>query len=116
MDLVPVAEPQSESELAVMLSLLEAGNIPAFVQNGGFGGLLPGPQIAAYNARRIVVPAGCAAEARAALADLSQPGAEFRPPQTTSWRDKLRMFLEFLFFGWFIPAHRTRKIPKRGPP
>ena len=112
MSLVSVAEPQSESELSVMLSLLEANNIPAFVQNGGFGGLLPGPQINIYNARRLMVPGECANEAREILSVLAEPAEEPLLPSKTSGLDKLRMFLEFFFLGWFIPGHRQRKSSK----
>ena len=115
MDLVAVAEPQSESELAVMLSLLEADNLPAFVHGGGIGGLLPGPQIGSYNTRRIMVPGSCEEKARAALAVLSKPDSE-SALQTTSWRDRLRMFLECFFLGWFIPAGSVRRDAKRGEP
>ena len=111
MSLVAVAEPQTESELSVMLSLLEANNIPSYVQNGGFGGLLPGPQINIYNARRVMVPSECANEARDILSVLAQPAEEPLLPTKTSVRDKLRMFLEFFFLGWFIPGHRRRKSP-----
>jgi hypothetical protein len=115
MDLVPIAEPQSESELAVMLSLLEADNIPAFVQGGGIGGLLPGPQIGSYNTRRIVVPGSCEEQARAALVVLLRPNDEPAPP-TTSWRDKLRMFLEAFLLGWFVPGGRSGKDASRDAP
>jgi hypothetical protein len=110
MSLVSVAEPQSESELSVMLCLLEASAIPAFVFGGGFGGLLPGPQINSYNTRRIMVPAECAAEARSALAVLAEPSDEPLAPNKPSLANKLRMFLELVFLGWFIPGHRSGKV------
>jgi len=109
MGFVSVAEPQTESELSVMLSLLEANEIPAYVQNGGFGGLLPGPQIDIYNVRRIMVPSERASVARDVLSVLAKPAEEPLLPAKTSLRDKLRMFLEFFFLGWFIPGHRRRK-------
>jgi hypothetical protein len=109
MSLVAIAEPQSESELSVMLSLLEVNSIPAFVQNHGLGGLIPGPQIASYNARRIMVPSEYAEQARDALAVLAVLGDEPLVPAEYSAADRLRMFLEFLFLGWFIPGHRQRK-------
>ena len=99
MGFVSVAEPQTESELSVMLSLLEANNIPAYVQNGGFGGLLPGPQIDIYNARRLMVPSECANQALDILSVLTKPAEESLLPAKTSLRDKFRMFLEFFFLG-----------------
>ena len=95
-----------------MLSLLEANDIPAYVQNGGFGGLLPGPQIDIYNVRRVMVPDECANDARDILAVLAKPAEEPLLPAKTSLGDKLRMFLEFFFLGWFIPGH-TRRDPAR---
>ena len=104
MSLVAVAEPQTESELAVMLCVLEAEGIPAFVHNGGFGSLHPGPQIALYNARRVMVPIACQADAAAALLVLEPPMRD-----RITWRDKLRIVVEVILFGWFIPGPRRRR-------
>ncbi|GEM_PF-2565226 len=57
MNLIAVASPQNESDLAVMLCLLEANDIPAYVHNNGFGGLKPGPQINMLNNGRVTVTA-----------------------------------------------------------
>lgn len=88
-----------------MLCMLEAHGIPAFVQGGAFGSLFPGPQIAAYNARRIMVPDPCTEDAIAALANFVK--AEVPHP----WRPQeilntLRQILEFFLFAWFVPGHR----------
>lgn len=108
MSLVVVANPQSESELAVMQCALEARGVHFFVQGGGFGSLLPGPQIAAYNARRIMVPSAEVSAAKDALAPLLQPEpeAEYARPGPLSI---LRMVGELFLFGWFIPGKRKRK-------
>ena len=65
-----------------MLCTLEAYGIPAFVQGNGFGSLHPGPQIASYNARRIMVPDSYAVQGKEALNVFVQPleSAESRPP------------------------------------
>jgi len=68
MEFLPVATPQTESELAVMVSLLDAHGIQHYVHNQGFGGLYPGMQMDLYNARRLMVPADHAAEALDLLA------------------------------------------------
>jgi hypothetical protein len=75
MDFLPVASPQNESELAVMLSLLEANGIRHFVQNQGFGGLYPGLPIGSYNARRIMVRADQAVHAAQLLSVFSSPAS-----------------------------------------
>ena len=102
MDLVVAAEPQTESELAVTLCLLEAAGIPAFV-SAGLGSLYPGPQIPSYNTRRVLVPSSCRDDAEAALQTLKPP-----LPDRTRWRDKVRIVLEWSLFFWFIPGNRYR--------
>lgn len=108
MSLVVIACPQSESELAVMQCALEARGVHFFVQGGRFGSLLPGPQIAAYNARRIMVPSSEASVAKEALAPLLQIHAEteYQRPRLLSI---FRMICEFFLFGWFVPAKRRLK-------
>ena len=102
MRLVVAAEPQTESELAVTLCLLEAAGIPATV-SAGFGGVLPGPQIPFHTARRVLVPSACLEEAEAALRTIRPP-----LPDRTRARDRLRIVLEFALFMWFIPGNRYR--------
>jgi len=104
MSLVPIAAPQTESELAVILCLLEAEGIPAFVHNGGFGGLHPGPQIPLYNARRVMVPGACRENAAAALLVVEPP-----LPETTTRAGKLRIVVETILFGWFVPGSRRKR-------
>lgn len=91
-----------------MKCALEARGIHFFVQGGGFGSLLPGPQIAAYNARRIMVPSSEILEAQEALAPLLQIHAEteYQRPRLLSI---FRMICEFFLFGWFVPAKRNVK-------
>lgn len=68
MALVRVFSPQSESELAVVTSMLEAHGIPVFVHGRHFGSLLPGMQINAYAAQGVMVPEEMAADAAELLA------------------------------------------------
>ncbi|HEX5123329.1 MAG TPA: hypothetical protein VFV97_08775 [Rhodanobacteraceae bacterium] len=100
--LVVAAEPQTETELAMTLCLLEAAGVPAFV-SAGVGSLYPGPQIASYNTRRVLVPAACRDDAEAALRVLQPP-----LPDRTRWRDRLRVLLEWFLFGWFVQGDRRR--------
>lgn len=104
MTLVVVAAPDSESDLALIACVLEANDIPHFVQGGGFGGLFPGPQISGYNSRRVMVPASCVERAVELLSELNLVGpvpvpttpaptpappagvaSEQAPSNTTSW-------------------------------
>lgn len=73
MEFIPVAMPHTESELAVMVSLLDAHGIPHFVQNGGFGGLYPGIGLSLLNDRPIMVREDYARQARELLAVFDAP-------------------------------------------
>lgn len=108
MGLVQVARPQTESELAVMQCALDASGIHYFVQGAGFGSLYPGPQISAYNARRILVPDSELSMAMEALAPLLKPD----PDAVYHWpgfASMLRILGEFLLFGWFVPGKRKQR-------
>jgi hypothetical protein len=108
-EFLPVAKPQSESELAVMVSLLEANGIQHFVHNRGFGGLYPGMQIELYNVRRLMVPAEQASGALELLSVFSQRTTTSEADQKLDWVDKLRVIFETIVFSWSVPLKR-RKI------
>lgn len=79
MALVHVFSPQSEPELAVVTSLLEAHDIPVFVHGRHLGSLLPGMQFGSYIIQRVMVPeerAADAAELLAAFRSASPDGEE----------------------------------------
>lgn len=114
MTLVAVASPQNESDLAVMLCLLEANDIPAYVHNNGFGGLKPGPQINMLNTRRVLVPAMYVEDALDTLSVLEKTAEEEQSAMRPQSVDKLRTVLEFLLFGWFIPGYRWRRELRPG--
>lgn len=111
MTLAVVAAPETESDLVVMLGLLRSLDIPYFVHGTGFGGLFPGPQIGSYNSRRIMVPASRAEEASKALAVFLLPSValvEDAPTPAVGWAAKLRVVLETLLLGWFVPRRSPR--------
>jgi hypothetical protein len=107
MALVRVFSPQSESEVLVATALLEAHHIPTFVHNRGIGSMLPGIQINAYNTQSIMVAEEHAADAVELLAELKQsvPAGSAAP---LPLRDKIRIVLEGLLFGWFVPGSRKK--------
>jgi hypothetical protein len=111
MDYVPVASPQTESELAVMLSMLEANGIRHFVHNQGFGGLYPGLQIGLYNDRRIMVRADQAPHASQLLSVFDTAPSPAGEPRLT-FADKARVLFETLVFGWSFPRARKRAEPE----
>lgn len=108
MDFLPVATPQTESELAVMVSLLDAHGIQHYVHNRGFGGLYPGMQMELYNTRRLMVPADHAAEARDLLAVFSRQSTTSDADDRMTLADKLRVVIETFVFGWSFPSKRHR--------
>jgi hypothetical protein len=107
MDFLPVATPQNESELAVMVSMLEAHGIQHYVHNQGFGGLYPGMQINLYNDRRIMVAIDQVAEACELLSVfLQRPELDPAIEEKMTLKDKLRVVLETCMFGWSFPSKR----------
>jgi hypothetical protein len=107
MSLVRVLSPQSESELAVVTSLLEAHDIPVFVHGRHLGSLLPGIQIGSYNTQSIMVPEECVNDALELLADFK--GNEPADSAPLRGRDRLRVVLEGLLLGWLVPGRREDK-------
>jgi len=101
---VPIFIPRSQADLSVVLCLLDAYGFPHFVHNYYFGALYPGPQFDLYNMRRVFVPKGMAQDARQLLDDFL-PGIEFAP-NAMAVPDKLRVVVEALLMGWFVPGNK----------
>jgi hypothetical protein len=106
MALVRVFSPETESEVAVVTAMLEAREIPVFVHNRNLASLLPGLQINAYNTQSIMVPEECAADAIELLAEFRTASIE-TTTRTVPVRERIRIVIETLLFGWFVPG-RTR--------
>ena len=109
MTLVAIANLETESQVVVATSLLVAHDIPHFVQGAGFGGLFPGPQIGSYNSRRLLVPQSSAVEATELLSDLLRQPDSTLPEvvvKPLGFWPKLRIVLEVLILGWFVPRRR----------
>jgi hypothetical protein len=69
MSLIRVLTPDSEVELLIICSMLEARGVPFFVRNAGLGSLFPGATPESAIARAIMVPEERAEEASALIAD-----------------------------------------------
>ena len=105
MALAKVWWPNTEAELVSVTCLLRSEGIPYFVHGSGFGSVWPGLQIGAYNMRTVMVPVAYAAQAAELLAVLQagpEPGFDHR----VSLAAKIRMVLEALVLGWFVPGSR----------
>jgi hypothetical protein len=109
-DFIPVAFPRTESELAVMESLLEANGIRHYVHNRWFGGLYPGLQIDLYNVRSVMVADDQAADACELLSMFAQPADEPEADRNLAFGDRLRIVFETLIFAWSFPQKR-QKLP-----
>lgn len=107
MEFVSVATPQTESEMAVMLSMLKAFEVPHFVHNLGFGGLYPGVQIRLYNVRKIMVAVDHAEHALELLSVFERYTTEKETDNKLKLSDKLRVILETIIFGWSFPTQWT---------
>jgi hypothetical protein len=74
--LVKVLSPDTEPELIAVVAMLEAHEIPCFVQNAGFGSLYPGPPIGAFKGRAIMVAEENVKDALELISDFKAGGQE----------------------------------------
>ena len=106
--LVPIYTPQTESEAAVISSLLEAYNIPFYLRGGAFSKLYPGLQISHYNTQTFMTSTADAELAQALLADFLSQHEEISPAPPASISQKLRTLIEAVLCGWFVSGKRWR--------
>ena len=97
----PVATPDSEAELAVIVSLLTAYEIPHFVHNRHLGALYPGNQFPLFTLQRVMVAAPYVADARGLLDPFFQPPAPYETERRLRARDRVRGVFEF-FVAYFV--------------
>ncbi len=114
MALVKVYEPNDEADLAFIRSLLDAEKIPYFVHNDRFGSLEVGPRIDLFNAKAVMVPEEEAERARQLILDLNEAGksGEASCARRLTLFDRIRIVLETVIFGWFIPGRGRSKESK----
>jgi 8-oxo-dGTP diphosphatase len=105
MSLVRILNPRTASEAAVVVAMLQAHEIPAYLHNGHIASVLPGVMIGGYNTASIMVPEECAADALELVVNFRTAPS---PAGNTS---VVRNAFELLLFGWFIPAPH---VPGRG--
>lgn len=105
---VELYSPDSDVEVLMLKSVLDAAGIDYFVQNDTFGGLMPGLQIALCNRRTFFVWEDELAEARAVVREFLHK-TRAREPRHYPLREKIRMVFEVLLFGWLVPGRRHRQ-------
>ncbi|MGB6105596.1 MAG: DUF2007 domain-containing protein [Pusillimonas sp.] len=65
--MIPIYSPKSESEAAVIVSLMEAYDIPCLMRGGAFSSMYPGPMSNSLNAQTLLVAEEHAETARQLL-------------------------------------------------
>jgi hypothetical protein len=109
--LVRVAVPETESQVALIASALEAAGIPHFVQGGGLGAVMPGLQIRGLNSRYVLVPEADAQDAVELLRELDLMQA---PLESAPVMSKLRMVFEAFFLVLHpFPGKAARILRKK---
>ena len=111
--MIKIYSPTDELELSMIRGVLDTEGIHYFVHNDNFGSMRVGPQIDLFNKKTIMVApedVGCAKEIISNLLERRLPEEEEHEQYSTG--QKLRMILETIFFGWFIPGRkRSKKWP-----
>jgi len=90
--------------------VLDTEGIHYFVHNDNFGSMRVGPQIDLFNKKTIMVApedVGSAKEIISNLLERRLPEEEEHEHYSTG--QKLRMVLETIIFGWFIPGRKRSK-------
>lgn len=110
--MIKIYSPTDELELAMIRGVFDTEGIDYFIHNDHFGSMRVGPQIDLLNKKIIMVSPEDAERAKTIISDLLNrelPEEIIEEKYTAA--QKLRMILEAIFFGWFIPGRRRRKVP-----
>jgi len=110
--MIKIYSPTDELELAMIRGVLDTEGIHYFVHNDHFGSMRVGPQIELLNKKTIMISPEDAELAKTIISDfLNRELPEETIEEKYTASQKLRMILETLVFGWFIPARRRRTVP-----
>lgn len=110
--MIKIYSPTDELELAMIRGVFDTEGIHYFVHNDNFGSMRVGPQIELLNKKTIMVSPEDAERAKTIISDFLNrklPQETIEEKYTAS--QKLRMILETLVFGWFIPGRKRRTVP-----
>lgn len=98
--------PSNESELVFIKSVLEADEVPFYVQNDNFGSLYSGAYMNYFNAKTIMVPQDYYEEAKeiikSVIKDAEFPDVQIKEPPGVS--DLFDNLMSFLSLGFYSPA------------
>lgn len=107
--MIKIHVPADDLELAMIRGVLDTDGINYFIHNDYFGSMRVGPQIDLLNKKTIMIAPEDAERVKGIITDLlgrEQPEQKAQEKYTTS--QKLRMVLETVIFGWFIPGRKRR--------
>ena len=110
--MIELYSPGSEAELALIKSIFDAERIHYYIRNDHFGSLEVGPlPIRLFNEKMIFVQDDQFGSAKELLWDFLEKTkskvGKFKDEY--SFLDKVRMFLEFVLFGWIMRGSKRRK-------
>jgi hypothetical protein len=106
--MIKLYSPENESELVVIKSIFQAEGVNYYVLNDHFGTLKVGPRIGLLNAKYIFVSEEDYDSAKEILLDFLANIRNGNEPFHSKYSipDKVRMVIETLIFGWFMPGNR----------
>lgn len=94
-------------ELLFIRMALQADGIPCLVVGDGFGSLYPGVQVPIFNERPVRV---AEADRERAMEVVEEVRRDFDPVSSDlGVSSKLRILVELLLFGWFVPGGKRRR-------
>lgn len=106
--------PANESELVFLKSVLEADEIPFYVQNENFGSLYSGAYMSFFNAKTILVPEDYYDEAKEIISSVIKDAEfpEFRDNVPPTLSDLFKNVVSFLTLGLYSPFRKDAEDSK----
>ena len=108
-DLVQVVSPDTEAELAAIVEMLEAHEIPCFVCDARVGWVSSGVHGGVRKPRTIMVPRTRVAEVAGLMADFKSSRAAHDDVGRSHLSSRLRALVRLIWFGWCRPVARNFK-------
>lgn len=105
--MITIAHARDDLELVFIRMALEAEGIPFLIVGDGFGSLYPGVQVPIFNERSVRVES---ADIERAVEVIDDVRKDFDPVSADlAVESKLRIILETVIFGWFLPGGTRRR-------
>jgi hypothetical protein len=108
-DLVRVVSPETEAELAAIVELLEAHEVPCFVCDTRLSWVPSGVQGGVRKPQVVMVPGCLVAEAAALIGSLKSSRAACNDVTRKLFPSRLRALVRLIWFGWCRPVVRNFK-------